>query len=75
MSVPLEGLIDSSEEKAKLEAELEHQRKFLASVRGKLSNEKFVAHAPAAVIEVERKKESDALARIEAIEASLAALS
>ena len=75
MSVPLEGLIDSSEEKAKLEAELEHQRKFLASVRGKLSNEKFVAHAPAAVIEVERKKESDALARIETIEASLAALS
>ena len=75
MSVPLEGLIDSSEEKAKLEAELAHQRKFLASVRAKLSNEKFVAHAPAAVIEVERKKESDALARIEAIEASLAALS
>ena len=74
MSIPLDGFIDSSEEKAKLESELEHQRKFLASVRAKLSNEKFVAHAPAAVIEVERKKEADALARIEALEASLASL-
>ena len=74
MSIPLDGFIDSSEERSKLEAELEHQRKFLASVRGKLSNDKFVAHAPAAVIETERKKESDALARIEALEASLASL-
>ena len=74
MSIPLDGFIDSSEEKAKLESELEHQRKFLVSVRAKLSNEKFVAHAPAAVIEVERKKEADALARIEALEASLASL-
>ena len=74
MSIPLDGFIDSSEERSKLEAELEHQLKFLASVRGKLSNDKFVAHAPAAVIETERKKESDALARIEALEASLASL-
>lgn len=74
MSIPLDGFIDSSEERSKLEAELEHQRKFLASVRGKLSNDKFVAHAPAAVLETERKKESDALARIEALEASLASL-
>lgn len=74
MSIPLDGFIDSSEERSKLEAELEHQRKFLASVRGKLSNDKFVAHAPVAVIETERKKESDALARIEALEASLASL-
>ena len=74
MSIPLDGFIDSSEERSKLEAELDHQRKFLASVRGKLSNDKFVAHAPAAVLETERKKESDALARIEALEASLASL-
>ena len=74
MSVPLEGLIDASEEKGKLTSELEHQRKFLASVRAKLSNEKFTAHAPAAVIENERKKESDCLSRIEALEAALEAL-
>ena len=73
-SVPLEGLVDAGQERAKLEAELEHQRKFLAGVRAKLGNENFVAHAPQAVIDNERKKESDALARIEALEASLKAL-
>jgi len=74
MSVPLDGFINADEEKSKLSAELEHQKKFLASVRGKLSNEKFVSHAPQAVIDTERKKEADALARIEALEASLNAL-
>jgi len=73
-SVPLAGLIDADDERAKLTSELEHQRKFLASVRAKLSNEKFAAHAPQAVIEVERKKEADSLARIEALEASLNSL-
>ena len=74
VSVPLAGFVNTDEEKAKILAELEHQRKFLAGVRGKLSNANFVAHAPAAVVAVERKKESDALARIEALETSLAAL-
>ena len=61
----------TDEEKNNLQSELERQRKFLAGVRAKLSNEKFTAHAPAAVIEGERKKEADALARIEALESSL----
>ncbi len=74
MSIPLEGFINADEERAKLQAELEHQKKFLAGVRGKLSNERFVANAPEAVVAVERKKEADALARIEALEASLKAL-
>ena len=74
MSIPMSGFVNADEEKAKLEAELDHQRKFLAGVRGKLANEKFVAHAPEAVIANERKKEADALARIEALEASLKAL-
>ena len=74
MSIPLEGLVDAGEEREKLKAELDHQRKFLASVRSKLGNEKFVAHAPQAVIDTERKKEADALSRIEALEASLKAL-
>ena len=71
MSIPLEGFVNADEEKIKLQSELERQRKFLAGVRAKLSNEKFTAHAPAAVIEGERKKEADALARIEALESSL----
>ena len=73
-SVPLEGLVNSDQERAKLEAELEHQRKFLAGVRAKLSNANFVSHAPQAVVDNERKKESDALARIEALEASIKVL-
>ena len=73
-SIPLEGFINADEEKAKLLAELEHQQKFLAGVRAKLGNEKFTAHAPEQVVAVERKKESDALARIEALEAALKAL-
>ena len=72
VSVPLEGFVDAAEEKAKILADLEHQRKFLAGVRAKLSNEKFVAHAPEAVVATERKKEADALARIEALESTLA---
>ena len=74
MSVPLEGFINADEEKAKMTAELERQKKFLAGVRAKLSNEKFVSHAPEAVIATERKKEADCLARIEALETSLNAL-
>lgn len=74
MSIPLDGFVDAGEEKAKITAELEHQRSFLEGVRRKLGNASFVAHAPEAVVAVERKKESDALARIEALEASLKAL-
>ena len=59
---------------AKLEKDLAYQQKFLAGVRGKLANERFVAHAPAAVIENERKKEADSLSKIESLESQLKAL-
>ena len=72
--VPLADKVNVEEEIAKLEADLQYQRKFLAGVRAKLSNENFVAHAPAAVVENERKKEEDALSRIATFEASLAEL-
>jgi valyl-tRNA synthetase len=74
MFVPMEGLINVEEEIKKLETDLAYYQKFLASVRGKLSNERFVANAPEAVVAVERKKESDALSKIESITASLNAL-
>ncbi|MBP5571429.1 MAG: valine--tRNA ligase [Bacteroidales bacterium] len=74
MSVLLEGFVNADEEKAKIEAELEHQKGFLESVRKKLSNASFVEHAPAKVVEMERKKEADATARITALEESLKAL-
>ena len=73
-SVPLEGNVNVEEEKAKLEKELAHLEGFLNGVRKKLGNEKFVANAPEKVIELERKKESDSLEKIEAIKKALKAL-
>lgn len=73
-SVPMQGNVNVEEERKKLLADLEHQQKFLGGVRKKLANERFVANAPEAVVALERRKESDALERIAAIEASLAAL-
>ncbi len=74
MSVLLEGFVDAGEEIAKIQAELEHQKGFLESVRKKLGNASFVEHAPEKVVEMERKKEADAIARIAALEDSLKAL-
>ncbi len=72
--IPITGAIDVESEVAKLSEELEYTKGFLRSVQAKLSNEKFVAGAPEKVIEMERKKEADALAKIETIEQSLAGL-
>ena len=66
--------IDVAAEKAKLEEELKYTQGFLKTVQSKLSNERFVNNAPAQVIEIERKKEADALAKIETIKSSLASL-
>ncbi|MBR4409487.1 MAG: valine--tRNA ligase, partial [Bacteroidales bacterium] len=74
MFVALEGLVNADEEIAKLEKELDYQVKFLESVRKKLSNQGFVAHAPEAVIANERKKEADSLSKIESYEAQIKAL-
>ena len=69
--VPLDGLVDAAEEIAKGEKELERLQGFLRGVRAKLSNERFVANAPAAVIENERRKEADALSKIDSLEEQL----
>lgn len=70
-AVPLGGLINVEEEKAKLEADLAYQEKFLSSVMKKLANESFVSKAPEQVIAIERKKQSDAESRIATIKQSL----
>ena len=72
--IPLGNLIDVEEELKKLEADLKYQEGFLQSVLKKLSNEKFVSKAPANVIEMERKKQSDAETKIAALKESIAAL-
>ena len=72
--IPLGNLINVEEELKKLEADLKYQEGFLQSVLKKLSNEKFVSKAPANVIEMERKKQSDAETKIAALKESIAAL-
>ena len=73
-AVILGDLIDVEAEKAKLEAELKYLEGFLAGVQKKLSNEKFVSKAPQAVVDIERKKQSDAESKIASIKESLAQL-
>ena len=73
-AVPLGDLIDVAAEIEKQEAQLKHLEGFLASVKKKLANEKFVAHAPEAVVAMERKKQSDSEEKIAALKESLAAL-
>ena len=64
----------SPAEIARMEAELKHKEGFLQGVLKKLSNEKFVNNAPAAVIEMERKKQADAESIINSLKESIAAL-
>ena len=73
-AVPLGNLIDAEAEIARMEAELKHKEGFLQGVLKKLNNEKFVNNAPAAVLEMERKKQADAESIIKSLKESIAAL-
>ena len=73
-AVSLGGNIDIDAELKKLESELAYNEGFLQSVLKKLGNEKFVNNAPAKVIEMERKKQSDAEAKIAMLKESISAL-
>jgi valyl-tRNA synthetase len=73
-AVPLGSLIDVDAEIAKQEAQLKHLEGFLMGVEKKLSNERFVANAPEAVVALERKKQHDAQEKIAALKESLAKL-
>ena len=73
--IPMGGAVNVEEELKKLQEELTYTQGFLASVRKKLSNEKFVNSAPAQVVDIERKKEADALAKIATIEKAINTLS
>lgn len=73
--VPLADMIDTEAERAKLAKEIDYLNGFKASIEKKLSNERFVAKAPAAVVEGERKKLADAEAKIAQLTESLQALS
>ncbi len=72
--IPLDQGVDVEAEIASLENDLKYQKGFLRAIEKKLSNEKFVGNAPAAVVESERKKQRDAQARIRVIEEQLRTL-
>ena len=72
--VPMSENINVEEELAKMEKELAYFEGFLRTVLGKLSNERFVSGAPAAVVENERNKQRDAEAKIAALKERIAAL-
>ncbi len=72
--VPMSANINVEEEMAKMTKELAHYEGFLKGVLAKLGNERFVANAPAAVVENERNKQRDAEAKIAALKERMAAL-
>jgi valyl-tRNA synthetase len=73
--IPVDGnVVDVKDEIIKLQTELEYVEGFLLSVQKKLSNSRFVDNAPEKVIQVERNKQSDAMAKIKAIKDSLNSL-
>ena len=73
-AVVMGNLIDTDAEIAKAEAELEHLQSFLAGVEKKLSNKRFVDNAPEAVVELERKKKSDAETKIAVLKETIKSL-
>jgi valyl-tRNA synthetase len=72
--IPFGDTVDVESEIKKMEEELGYTKGFLKSVQGKLSNERFVAGAPAQVLDLERKKEADALGKIQLLEEKLVSL-
>lgn len=73
-AIQLGGLIDKDAEIEKIRAELLHLEGFLKGVNAKLSNERFVANAPASVVEIERKKQADATQKIATLNETLESL-
>ncbi|MDE6322435.1 MAG: class I tRNA ligase family protein, partial [Muribaculaceae bacterium] len=73
-NVPLTQSIDVEAERARIEKDINYYEGFLASVLKKLSNERFVSNAPAAVVEGERRKQADAESRLKSLRANLEAL-
>ena len=72
--LPVGENADPEAEREKITKELEYTRGFLKSVDAKLSNERFVSNAKPEVVEMERKKQQDAIARVKLLESQLAAI-
>jgi valyl-tRNA synthetase len=72
--LPVGENADPEAEREKISKELEYTRGFLKSVDAKLSNERFVSNAKPEVVEMERKKQQDAQARLQMLESQLEAI-
>jgi valyl-tRNA synthetase len=72
--IPFSASINIAEEKERIAKELDYNKGFLKSVQVKLANERFVQNAKPELIELERKKQADAEAKIKALEEQLKAL-
>lgn len=66
--------IDTSEMSKKISDEIQYIKGFIVSVEKKLSNEKFVASAPAQVIENEKKKLNDGYEKLKHLESQMQTL-
>ena len=73
-AVPLGNLIDAAAEIEKAETEIKRLQGFMMGIQKKLGNERFVQNAPAQVVELERKKLSDAESKIAALQETINAL-
>jgi valyl-tRNA synthetase len=72
--IPLTGELDIESEIAKIRQDLSYNKGFLVNVLKKLDNERFVKNAPPRVLELERKKKSDAESKIKSLEEALRSL-
>jgi valyl-tRNA synthetase len=73
--IPFNEEINVDEEIKNIKEEIAYTKGFLVSVEKKLGNEKFVQSAPPQVVDTERKKQADALAKLKLLEEKLAAFS
>jgi valyl-tRNA synthetase len=72
--VPLKGLVDLDAERARMEKEIGSAEKEIARLEKKLSNQQFVANAPAEVVDKERARLAEEATRRERLQAALEAL-
>ncbi|MDA3923671.1 MAG: valine--tRNA ligase [Kiritimatiellae bacterium] len=70
--LPLEGLVDVEGEKVRVTEEISKNRSFLKTVEAKLSNERFVANAPEAIVKQQQERRDELVATLERLEKLLA---
>jgi valyl-tRNA synthetase len=74
-ALPLKGVIDLDAERVRLKREVAKEEVEIGKVDKKLGNPQFVAKAPEEVIDEQRQRREEAVARLERLKAALARLS